>query len=291
MRALIAGWFSIPNPYATVGDVLAAEVIGDWLNSRGIPFDIATATPSLHKGITLEQAHAETYTHVIAVCGPYGRQCSMKTILDGFGHCKRLGIDLSILGSIKAARAEFDALFERDSPGIARPELAFVSRFTPVPVVGLLLVHPQDEYGSRALHGTANSFIERLLQARECASVKIDTLLENNPAGFRTAREIESVIARMDFVITTRLHGTVFALKHGVPALAIDPIARGAKISAQCRAVGWPVCFTADRLDEDSVNAAFSYCSSVAARELALGCGTTAATLLDQLRGEFLQSL
>ena len=46
----------------------------------------------------------------------------------------------------------------------------------------------------------------------------------------RTAEEVESLIARMDVVLTTRLHGLVLALKHGVPVVAIDPIAGGAKL-------------------------------------------------------------
>src|SRR5437016_6221025 len=40
----------------------------------------------------------------------------------------------------------------------------------------------------------------------------------------RTPSEVESLIARMDLVLTTRLHGMVLALKHGVPAVAVDPV-------------------------------------------------------------------
>lgn len=50
---------------------------------------------------------------------------------------------------------------------------------------------------------------------------------------------------RMDAVVTTRLHGMVFALKN-VPALAVDPIRGGAKILRQAEAIGWPVVFVAD---------------------------------------------
>jgi len=239
----------------------------------------------------LGEVRPEAYTHVVIVCGPYRRHGVMNHIPRDFRHCRRIGIDLSILDSFEAARAEFDELFERDSDRTSRPELAFVSRFSPVPIVGLMLVHPQNEYGSRALHGSANQQISRLLSEQECAIVRIDTLIVNNPAGLRTASEIESIIARMDCVITTRLHGTVLALKHGVPALVIDPIAGGAKVSAQCRVAGWPICFTAEQLSTDALREAFSYCTSGKAREQARESANVATRLLDELRREFLKSL
>ena len=34
----------------------------------------------------------------------------------------------------------------------------------------------------------------------------------------------------MDAVVTTRLHGTVLAIKNGVPPVVIDPIAGGRKV-------------------------------------------------------------
>jgi polysaccharide pyruvyl transferase WcaK-like protein len=49
------------------------------------------------------------------------------------------------------------------------------------------------------------------------------------------------VIARADVVVTTRLHGLVLALKQGVPVLAVDPVAGGARVATQAAAWGWPV--------------------------------------------------
>jgi hypothetical protein len=52
------------------------------------------------------------------------------------------------------------------------------------------------------------------------------------------------VISRLDLVITMRMHGLVLALKHGVPALAVDPVAGGAKVTAQAQAWHWPAVVT-----------------------------------------------
>ena len=60
--------------------------------------------------------------------------------------------------------------------------------------------------------------------------------------------------------MTTRLHGLVLALKNGVPVVAIDPEAGGAKLARQAKTVGWPICFIADELDSRALEDALDYC-------------------------------
>ena len=77
-----------------------------------------------------------------------------------------------------------------------------------------------------------------------------------------TAAQVEAVIARADVVVTTRLHGLVLALKNGVPALAIDPVADGAKVAAQAAAWGWPVLLPRSAppvLDRDELDRLWSW--------------------------------
>ena len=62
----------------------------------------------------------------------------------------------------------------------------------------------------------------------------------------RTAAEVESLIARVDVVVTTRLHGLVLALKNGVPAVAVDPVRGGAKVCRQAQTLGWPYAYAVD---------------------------------------------
>jgi len=47
-------------------------------------------------------------------------------------------------------------------------------------------------------------------------------------------------------VVPARVHGRVLARRAGVPALAVDPIAGGGKVSAQAAALGWPAVVGAD---------------------------------------------
>jgi hypothetical protein len=105
--------------------------------------------------------------------------------------------------------------------------------------------------------------------ARRLASILAPR--ENN-AGLRTAAEVEALLARMDVVVTTRLHGLVLALKNGVPALALDPIRGGAKMARQAATLGWPHVLAVEEADAASMASAFERCLTPEARELAAAC-------------------
>jgi polysaccharide pyruvyl transferase WcaK-like protein len=120
------------------------------------------------------------------------------------------------------------------------------------------------------------------------AVVPIDTRLDVNATGLRTPREVESVIARMDVILTTRLHGMVLAIKNTVPPLVIDPVAGGHKIRAQARTIGWPVVFPSENLEAAQLESAFEYCLTTAARENAAECRSHAIRLLENAREQFL---
>jgi polysaccharide pyruvyl transferase WcaK-like protein len=99
-----------------------------------------------------------------------------------------------------------------------------------------------------------------------------------NATGLRNPAEVESLIARMDVVLTTRLHGTVLALKNGVRAIAIDPIAGGAKIQRQTATIGWPLCINADSLTEE-------------ARALARKCAENAQRRVKEIHKAFIAAI
>src|SRR5205814_9835753 len=109
--------------------------------------------------------------------------------------------------------------------------------------------------------------------------------------GLRSAAAVESLIARMDVVLTTRLHGLVLAIKNGVPAIAIDPIAGGAKVLRQANTIDWPLCFPADALDDGELNAAFDFCLTAGARAQARECFDRARRSLADVHREFLSAI
>jgi polysaccharide pyruvyl transferase WcaK-like protein len=153
---------------------------------------------------------------VVFVCGPFGNGAPITELLERFDSCRLVGLNLTMLESLDAWNP-FDLLFERDSSATSNPDVSFLSRQVRVPVVGVVLIDTQPEYKERDALKVANSAIHRLVASREMSAVVIDTRLDANSTGLRSASEVESLIARMDVVLTTRLHGTVLSLKNGVP--------------------------------------------------------------------------
>lgn len=288
MRVLVAGWFSFVGMGATAGDLFARDLVCEWLAGAGVPYDIAVAAP-FEGGVAWEKVDPQAYSHVVFVCGPFGNGWPITEFLPRFAGSQLVGINLTMLESLEAWNP-FDFLLERDSSRFARPDISFLSQQPKVPVVGVVLVHPQKEYGGKARHHEANEAVRRLLGSREVAAVPIDTRLDENSTGLRTPREVESLIACMDLVVTTRLHGTVLALKNGVPVVAIDPIAGGAKIQRQAQTLGWPIVFTSDQLQDDALVDAFEYCLTEEARRAARSCGARGVALLHRVREEFLST-
>jgi hypothetical protein len=246
MKILIAGWFSFEQMGATAGD------------------------------------DQKRYTHVIFLCGPFGNGWPVNEFLEHFTDVKLIGINLSMLQSLEEWNP-FDLLLERDSSRKKNPDLVFLSKNPHVPVIGLILVEPQKEYGDKARHQEANKVISDFFSKRNYAVVPIDTRLDvPNKGGLKSPEEIESMIARMDMVITTRLHGMVLALKNSVPALAIDAIKGGAKITKQAKIIQWPNVISIDQLNEQSMIDSFQYCFTEEASIKTLECKQLAIQKLNQ---------
>lgn len=286
MKALVAGWFSFERMGATAGDLLARDVVCRWLDDAEVPYDIALAAP-FTGGVGWCEVDPAAYSHLVFVCGPFGNGWPLTELLPRFSHCGLVGIDLSMLQSLEEWNP-FDLLLERDSSRTARPDVAFLSDRPLVPVVARVRVHPQEEYGELGGHDDAHRLIDELLGGRELAIVDVDTRLDENATGLRTASEVESVIARADVVVTTRLHGLVLALKNGVPVVAVDPVRGGAKITRQAQVLGWPHAFAVDEATARSLAQAFEQCLRPEARERAAAAAAYAREALVEARDVFL---
>jgi len=289
VKALVTGWFSFVQMGASAGDLLARDVACGWLRDAGREFDVALAPP-FSGGVDWRAVDPAAYSEVVFVCGPFGNGPPLTEFLAQFAGRPLVGLNLTMLEPLEAWNP-FDLLIERDSSARAHPDLALLARQPLVPVVGLVLIDSQPEYGHRDRHESANAALGRLAAGRDLAVVRIDTRLDANTTGLRTAAQVESLIARTDVVLTTRLHGMVLALKNGVPAVAIDPVAGGAKVRRQAAALGWPVVFDADALDERALDEALTYCLAAEARTRAYECAHRARARLAAARTEFLAGL
>lgn len=274
---------------ASAGDLLTKDVVCNWLDHANVAYDVLLAPP-FEPSLDWQQIDPQLYSHVIFVCGPFGNGPPITDFLPRFAHCRLVGLNLSMLEPLEKWNP-FNVLLERDSSRIGRPDICFLSDLPGAPVAGLVLAHKQTEYGPRALHEKANTAIERLVASRDLAVVPIDTRLDENSTGLRSPAEVESLIARMDVILTTRLHGTVLALKNGVPVVAVDPIDGGAKVTRQAETINWPVVFGADTLSDHALQQGLEYCLTSEGREAARTCAAGARELLHGIREELLTGL
>jgi Polysaccharide pyruvyl transferase len=269
-RALLVGAFS------TVGDLECLEYVKQFLNEKDCAFDIAPfgsrVRSAISGAIAPSDAIPERYSHLFIICGPCWPEPLKKKgiILDRYAHCVRIGVNLTMLKSISEWNP-FHALFERDSDAASRPDLTFLMAEKSVPVLGRCVIPRQNEYRDRQRHDQALAAIDGLISRHQLPVIDIDTRWPNafNVSESSACDGVSALMRRTDVLVTNRLHGLVFAIKNGVPVIAIDAVAGGDKLSAQARSIEWPVCLEAENATPDAMDAALKWCLTSDAREAA----------------------
>ena len=289
MRVLLAGWFSFPGMGASAGDLMCRDLVREWLESAGMAVTVATATP-FTDGVNWESLDPASVDGVVFVCGPFGNGWPIPEFLERFSGKRLVGINLSMLEDLETWNP-FDALFERDSSRMERPDAVFLAPLRRAPVVGLVLVHPQKEYGERGLHERANQALQALAERRGAAIVPIDTRLDENRTGLTTPAQVDALIGRMDLILTTRLHGMVMALRNGVPPIAVDPIAGGAKILRQAKKIDWSHAYLVHTDLDLQLDEAWDRLFSQEGRAHAASTAQAARIMLAQLEPEFISAM
>lgn len=288
LRVLVTGWSGVLHGEATAGDVLSMAAVTDALTGAGLACDTGwSAVMCPPGGLRLADADPAAYTHLVWACGPLSGEPVAATAAR-FAGCRRIAVGVSVLDPDDPAVAAFDTVIARDSGGAdGLVDLAARTAVGAVPVVAVFLTSGQQEYGGRRRHEDVNALLGRWLGSRDLARLDLDTRLD--PRDWRlaaTPAQVESVVRRVDAVVTTRLHGLVLGLKNGVPAVAVDPVAGGAKVTAQARAWDWPVLaaetLTAAALDV-ALDSALSGPGRAAARRVAASAPAAGAGQLDAL--------
>ena len=291
-KALVMGFFS------TVGDLACLQNVESWLEQAGLLYDVAPYSKGVQSAlpgsVNPRKVEARVYSHLIVVCGPCwpGFFTREKINLDRFEHCIRIGVNLTMVEPTEVWNP-FDVLIERDSDLASRPDLAFVGSTPVVPVVGRCLIERQNEYGNRQRHAAAIEAINDLIVRRNLAVVDVDTRWRHPASAeeIRTPASVFSILKRVDLLLTNRLHGLVFAIKAGIPAIVIDPVAGGDKVNAQARAIGWPKCILADELNPEWLEESVNWCNSAEAQTAIRISQERVATPLLQLEEEFHSAL
>lgn len=266
-RALLVGHFS------TVGDVEVLRQTERQLQALGMAYDVAPYTDARQSvdstwlnRFALEPAR---YSHLFVICGPFtpAMAAQHESIFGRFQHCVHIGVNLTMVEPL-ATFNPFEVLLERDSDRTVRADLSFREAPSRVPVIGLCLTGFQREYGDRHRGELAEQKLRRLIETSGAAFIEMDTSVPaaTNRFGLSNAAQFESICARLDAMLTTRLHGMVLALKNGIPTIAIDPVSGGDKVTRQAHKLGWSEVFDPEEASDDDLRAALDRCLSDAGR-------------------------
>ncbi|WP_340682850.1 polysaccharide pyruvyl transferase family protein [Amycolatopsis coloradensis] len=270
MRALVIGWASFRHGEATAGDVLSMRRVDEALSTMGLPHDLAWSPVYRPGDVNYEEVDPARYSHVVFVCGPaHGRQ--VREVHRRFAHCHRIAVGVSVIDPEDDTVTGFDQIFARDHDGVGTPDLSLGVPTDTVLVTGVILAPEQREYGDSGRHTAVHASVKDWIAGVDCARVPLDTRLAASEwERCETPDQFTSILSHLDVVVTTRLHGLVLSLQAGVPALAIDPVEGGGKVTAQADALGWPALVPAEEAgNRDVLDSWWRWCSSVQGRAVA----------------------
>jgi hypothetical protein len=284
--ALVAGYFSFKDGFATFGDTTAKNVLQNWLEKAGLDYDVAIHPSNGEVGVNLSEIDPQNYDVFIFVCGPW--RMANVNLLRKFNHCLKIGVNLSIEDTNSNL---FDLLYPRDFNGSHYPDIVFQSKNNRDPIVGVCLVHPQSEYGSRQRHQQVHNAVLQYLNDENVSYIILDTLYLNNPSGIRDTKSFENIISRLDVVISSRLHGTVFSLKNGTPVVAIDAISGGAKLTKQVNSIGWDIILNGDDITPLKIKQSVQRCLTDEIKQKAAKVKQMACNTLDSIEDKFISDI
>lgn len=285
MRVLVCGWASFRHGEATAGDVAALHEVARDLAAAGIECETVWSPVFAPARLTFPEVDPQRYSHLVFACGPaHGWQ--IRDLHARFDHCWRIALGVSVVDAGDPAVRGFHTVLPRDGAG-HRPshDLAAHLRPGPDPVVGVVLAPGQPEYGANRRHEHVHGRIRDWLAGLPCAPLPLETRLDTRDGLLcSTPEQCAALFSRTDAVVTTRLHGLVLALAQGIPALAVDPVSGGGKVTEQARAWGWPGLLTAEDVGPEALDERWAWVRGEDARQLARQGAEAATDPLAELR-------
>lgn len=268
---ILVAWYGSFGGHGTIGDLRSLEAVvshlvalgHDVLHATDAPLNIPGARRVAWAGIDPKDLCA-----VVFVCGPIlKKHPETLAFFRHFASARVAGIGVSLMPpdhenhvdpfAFVLARQGGCDVYGDVAVVAPRPESVPRQRTRPRDLfrVGLSLRGAQYEYGDGICHDKKaealfSALMERLAQDRTIEIVNLENHLVRSG---KQPDAIEAQYRDCDLVLTTRFHGAVTALREGVPFLAIDQIAGGAKVFPLLEPLGWPGLFSIDEATEEAV--------------------------------------
>lgn len=292
---ILVAWYGSFVGHGTIGDLLSLEAVVARLVAEGWRVSHASASDRAIPGaarVAWDEVDPRRFAAAVFTCGPIIRGHPQTTdLFTRFRGLPLLGVGVSLFEPGHESHANpFTAVLARQGGSERFEDVALVAPWPspplereaqrPGPVVGLALRGQQAEYGPASCLWERT---ERLARAAaehvtRAAGGRVTTLENHLTRAGADPREIERRYADCDLVITSRFHGAMLALRHGVPFVAIDQIRGGGKVEPLLAGGGWPHVLRADTADDDDVARAAD--AALAARSRPLLWAARAAAVL-----------
>ena len=246
----LAFWGSCRHDRAhlTIGDISSVQAFYRGFHERGLPARILFEGDYPTSGVqTVDPASCDpgSFSAFVFVCGPLHANWSAGDFFGRFSCIPRLALNVSKVHESGGAENLFDLIIWRDSSDVRTFDVAIDPRgrrrsATKSPRRGLsvCLVTDQPEYG--AAGATSQAALDLIDEAITISGRErvgdISTVL-----GTQSLAQIEDAFSSREMIVTTRLHGSLFAIRNGVPIVAIDQVKGGAKVGRIIgEELGWP---------------------------------------------------
>lgn len=264
-RRILLTWYGSFAGHGTIGDLRSMESVATHLHARGHQVLHATADPECvipgTQRVQWEHISHDQFDLGIFVCGPIlSFHPLTNALFDWFGAKPLIGVGVSLLARDDAGYANpFSAVLARQGRDTDYADVAIVApppeeppRTSTSTQIGVSLRGHQTEYGEERCR--ADDVATLSAAAIDEALSKfggVATTIENHLTRAGLSPDgIEVMYLDCDLILTSRFHGAITALRHGVPFIAIDQIAGGAKVFDLLAPLGWKHVYRIDELEQ-----------------------------------------
>lgn len=253
-RIILSWWGSIFNGGETAGDITSLLVIIENLIKNDIEFDVLSKRyyeeiePYV---VNEENLDANNYSTFLFICGPLIKDSiELNNLINKFSKIQKIAIGVSILNK---SWNVFDHVFSREGENDLFFDLSIMYNHNKLiekqkNTYALCLRGKQREYGIENCYSdTVDDYVNSMKNIRFDT---IDTRLDKKKLDYKIVYES---IATKSLLITTRFHGSLFAVHSGVPFIAIDQIDGNGKIYNFFSKLGWEYVYKYNSIDAVSI--------------------------------------